>query len=137
MFFAQNMHELYVASEHTQRRRPTGILLCIIVQVVGLALNRGILSKHLSLAQTIAVLSGPVSFEDAENKQSASKPFWPSLVKVPVLVLLLHWETFLRDSTGLQQQLHHLLYGEAAELGLPHSCLCFPLERNCHACPYL
>ena len=91
---------------------------CIIVQVVGLALNRGVLSKFLSLAQTIAVLSGPVSFEEAGNKQSASRPFAPSLIKVPFLVLLLHVETYLRDSMGLEQQLHHLLYGEAAKLKL-------------------
>ena len=95
-----------------------------MVQVVGFALNRGTLCRPLTLAQTIAVLGLPVSFE-AETKQHLKGTVHPGALaaKLPLLVLVLRAEVHLRHSSGLQSQLLHLLYGgpspEADEPGGP------------------
>ena len=86
--------------------------------MVGLAFKRGILSQPLSLAQTIAALGLPVSFSTAGNKQPRSSGnSWGVAAKLPLLVVLLYAELHLRDTTGLQEQLLHLVYGRPVDMG--------------------
>ena len=85
--------------------------------MVGLALKRGILSQPLSLAQTIAALGLPVSFSTAGKKQPRSSGnSWGVAAKLPLLVVLLYAELHLRDTTGLQEQLLHLVYGRPIDM---------------------
>ena len=86
-----------------------------MLQVVGLACNRGALCQPLTLTQTIALLGLPVTFEnDTQQRLKGAVNPGAVAVKLPLLIALLRADQYLQHhSTGLQAQLHHLLYGES------------------------